>query len=342
MEDLKLNIKLDDILKVLKLYNIDGQVSDFSFFINHYNAETGEMKVITKVEFSDRQALVVKFTKENKHPQEIIENQSIFSEYLRSQGILTPKRYISGGRYCNKYKLNNMLVNVTVEDYLGEEIKAIDFNLAFKIGKLLARMHKISEKGNCHIGSNTIFNVVGYNEVSGYDKFVQLGESGKIDSEIYHNIKTLYLTKLNRIKSIWDKLPRFAVQGDISINNLTCIGDNIGIFDYNIAGDETLVGDMVLEGLLTANEMELADGLTDEDRTEIFKCFFRGYISERPLTYNEEKILNDIYSISAALWFTKIQYNENSLTELLERNEYHKVNLLLEQIYQSLCTGHIL
>lgn len=234
--------------------------------------------------------------------------------------------------------MNNILVNVTVEDYLGDEIKAIDFNDAFKIGQLMARMHKISEKGNCHIGANTIFNIVGYNEVSGDDEFVKLGESNKIDSEMYLKIKKLYITKLNRVKSSWNKLPKFAVQGDISINNLTSIGEEIGIFDFNIAGDETLVGDMVLEGLLTANEMELAKGLTDKDRKEIFNCFFQGYISERPLLYDEKSILSEIYSISSALWFSKIEYAENSLTKLVERNEYDKVDILLNEIYESLCT----
>ena len=197
-------------------------------------------------------------------------------------------------------------------------------------------MHKISEKGNCHIETNTIFNVVGYNEVSGFNSFLELGEGSKIDSVMYQKIKTLYIEKLEKIKLSWTKLPRYATQGDISINNLSFVGEKIGIFDYNIAGDETLVGDMVLEGLLIANEMDLSDGLTDKDRTELFKCFFKGYINERPLTDDEKNKLSEIYSTSSALWFTKIKYDENSLIKLVERNEYDKVDLLLQEIYDTL------
>lgn len=331
------NIELKNLIEVLELYNIAERISNFSFFINGYDDKTSEMKAIIKVEFSDRNPLVVKFVRENNHPYNIIENQSIFSEYLRSQGVLTPKRYMCGKSYCLKYKLNNMFIDVTVEDYLGEEIKTIDFKLAYMIGQLMAKIHKISEKGNCHIGSNTIFNVVGYNEVSGFNSFLELGEGSKIDSVMYQKIKTLYIAKLEKIKLSWIKLPRYATQGDISINNLSFVGENIGIFDYNVAGDETLVGDMVLEGLLTANEMDLSNGLTDKDRTELFKRFFNGYITERPLTDDEKNIFSEIYSASSALWFTKIKYDENSLTKLIERNEYGKVDLLLQEIYDTLC-----
>jgi len=41
-----------------------------------------------------------------------------------------------------------MCLDVTVEDYLGEEIKTIDFKLAYKIGQLVAKIHYISERGN--------------------------------------------------------------------------------------------------------------------------------------------------------------------------------------------------
>jgi len=333
----KVNIEIKNLVNALNLYNITSQITDFKFFINDYNNKTSEVKVITKVEFSNRTPLVVKFIKENNHPHHIIEKQSIFSEYLRSQGILTPKRYMRGENYCAKFQLGSMSLDVTVEDYWGEEIKTIDYRLAYKIGQLMARIHCISEKGNCYIGNSTIFNIVGYNEVSGFNKFVELGESVSIDSFMYQKIKEIYTAKLEKIKLSWNRLSRYATQGDISINNLTYIGEEIGIFDYNIAGDETFVGDMVLEGLLTANEMDLAHGLSDIDRKELFRCFLQGYIEERPLTDDEKNVFSDIYSISSGLWFTKILYHDNSLTKLVEHNEYDKVNLLLHEIYNTLC-----
>lgn len=331
-----MNIGLENIKEVLTLYNIRGQISGIYDFIHYYDAKSIEIKIISKVEFTNRSPIVIKFVRENEYPSHIIESQSVFSEYLREQGVLTPKRYISGGRYCLNFKLNNIDVDITVEDYIGEEIKFIDFDLAYKLGQLMGKIHKISENGNCLIGKNTIFDIFGYNEVSGYNTFRKLGEDGKIEPAMYLKIKGLYTEKLERVKQSWKKLSRFATQGDISINNLSYTGESIGIFDYNIAGDETLVGDMVLEGLLTANEMNLSDVLTDFDRTELFKHFYKGYISERPLSDDEKNVLSDIYSISSALWFTKIKYNENSLEKLVELNECDKVTKLLQEIYNAL------
>lgn len=331
-----MNIGVENINEVLALYNIKGQVSNTYDFIHYYNEKHKKIKIISKVEFINRDPLVVKFVKENDHPSPIIESQSIFSEYLREHGILTPRRYVGGGKYCLNYKLNHIDVDITVEDYLGGEIKTIDFNLAYKLGQLMGRIHRISENGNCLIGKSTIFDLLGYNEVSGYVTFRDLGESGKINEVTYLKIKELYTERLEKVKLSWGELPRFATQGDISINNLSYKGENIGIFDYNIAGDETLVGDMVLEGLLTANEMDLTDKLTDNDRAELFMHFYKGYITKRPLSDNEKSVLNDIYLISSALWFTKIKYNEDSLEKLIDRNEYDKVGRLLQEMRDTL------
>lgn len=331
-----MNVSFEMMNEILSLYKIQEKVSAIYNFIHYYNEHSAEVKIVSKVEFTDRNPLVVKITKENEHPFHKIESQSEFSEYIRSQGVLTPKRYANDGKYCVHYQLNNLIVGVTVEDFLGDELKAIDFTLSYKIGQLLGKIHRISEDGKCLIGSNTIFNFCGYNEVSGYEKFCELGDTGNINSEMYLKIKGLYTEKFDRFKKVWDRLPRFATQGDISINNLAMIDGNLGIFDYNIAGDETLVGDMVLEGLLTANEMELAEGLTDNDRIELFRRFVEGYQTERSLSNDEIKVFGDIYVISSAFWFTKIKYNENALEKLVERKETDQVGKLLEGIYSEL------
>lgn len=331
-----MNVSLENINEILSLYNIQGQVSGIHNFIHYYDEKSVEAKIICKVEFMNRDPLVVKLIKEREHPSHKIESQSVFSEYIRGQGVLTSKRYASDGKYCVNYDLNSVEVDVTIEDFLGDELKAIDFTLCCKIGQLLGKIHRISEDGQCLIGSSTIFDFLGYNEVSGYTTFCELGEAGKIDTAIYLKITELYSKRIENVRRSWSKLPRFATQGDISINNLTYIGEDLGIFDYNIAGDATLIGDMVLEGLLTANEMDLVDGFTDNDRTELFMHFFEGYLTERPLSDDEKQVLSDIHSISSALWFTKIKYNENSLEKLVERKEYDRVGKVLEEIHSEL------
>jgi Ser/Thr protein kinase RdoA (MazF antagonist) len=331
-----MKIELKDIINVLSLYNINSTITGYHFFMNGYNEKTLEVKVIAKAEFSDRNALVVKFVRENNHSNNIIEEQSRFSEHLRNYGVLTPKRYKIGDKYCNIYHIDGLTLDVTVEDYIGEEIKVINNELAYKIGQLMGANHCIAEKDNLHINADTIFNVVGYNEVSGYNDFIKLGNNNLIEKSIFDEICTIYEKKLNKIKTVWADLPKYATQGDYSINNLTYIGNELGIFDYNIAGDATLIGDMILEGLLTANEMDLADGLIESDRLELFKSFVKGYIIKRPLSEQEKHIFNDIYTISQALWSSKIIYSDNLLEKLIENNEIEKVTELLQKIYKDI------
>lgn len=331
-----MNIELRDIVNILPFYNINSDVLDFMFFINGFDERTSEMKFIAKVELADNRALAVKFIRQEMNPHNVIEEQSRFSEHLRSRGILTPTRYKSGNDYCITYPFNGFTLDVTVEDYFGEEIKVIDNDLAYEIGRLMAKNHCIAENDNLHINNKTLFNIVGYNEISGYGDFLKFGNDGLIDHSMFNQIFSIYDKKLNRLKEAWDNLPKYATQGDYSINNLTYIGDKLGIFDYNNAGDETLISDMILEGLLTAYENDLADGLTDADRLGLFKSFVKGYIEVRPLSDKEKSVFSDIYAVAQGMWFSRISYNDNSLDKLIKNKAYEKVSELVQKIYQDI------
>ncbi|GKV70132.1 hypothetical protein NCCP2716_26300 [Sporosarcina sp. NCCP-2716] len=331
-----MEIQSETIDHILAQFGLTGHVSKVHKFIDYYDEVSKEVKIIAKVEFADRAPLIMKILRESEHPMSVVESQSAFSEYIRSQGIRTARRYASDGHYCLPFKLTDLDVWITVEEDLGEEIQAIDFRLASQIGQLLGKIHAVSEKGSCLIGRDTIFNFLGYNEVSGYDVFCELGETGNLNPDLFQRIQALYKEKLDCVKRQWKELPRFATQGDMSINNLTCNGGDLGIFDFNIAGDATLVADMVLQGLLTANEMPLAEGTGDDDRPELFMQFVQGYCSERELSKKEKQVVGEIQALSAAFWFTTIRYNDDSLEQLVERHEQESVTARLKEIYNAL------
>ncbi len=137
---------------------------------------------------------------------------------------------------------------------------------------------------------------------------------------------------MNALRSVWDKLPAAAVQGDISINNLSVGENGLIVFDYNNAGDEVLVSDLVLEGLLTAYEMDLPAGTDRSYRELLFPAFLRGYLSARKLSPEEADTAWTIYTLYHALWFTRIVFNEDSLGKVLARGEYDTANRLLTQM----------
>lgn len=104
------------------------------------------------------------------------------------------------------------------------------------------------------------------------------------------------------------------------------------VFDYNNAGDEVLISDLVMEGLLTAYEMELPQDADPRIRETFFPAFLNGYLSVRSLSAAETQAAWLVYTLYHALWFTRIMHREDSLEALLKRKDYDTANRLLVQM----------
>ena len=127
-------------------------------------------------------------------------------------------------------------------------------------------------------------------------------------------------------------MPKAAVQGDISINNLVSGEDGLTVFDYNNAGDEVLISDLVMEGLLTAYEMDLPEGTDPVCREQFFPALLNGYLSVRKLSEEEATAAWLVYTLYHSLWFSRIVYNEDSLEKLVKKEDYASANRLLHQM----------
>lgn len=327
-------VEIEVIESILQMYGFPESVSGQRSFI-HYIGGEGYVKLIFRVALEDGRMLVIKILHEEgdpAHNRKIIEKQSRFSEFMRSQGIKTPSRYQAEGRYCNEFVYRSIPCHVTVEDWCGEEIKEINTDIAYRIGNLMARMHTVSLANQCGIGCGTLFSAAYWNDVDEYPKFCEICEEKRLDQEIAAKIKALREEKLARIRTVWDALPKAAVQGDISINNLVDDVGGLTVFDYNNAGDEVLVSDLVMEGLLTAYEMDLPDGVPSSYREIIFPALLKGYLSVRPLNDLECDAAWEIYTLYRGLWFTRVVYRDDSLEKLVKRGDYDTANKLLHQI----------
>lgn len=324
------------IHSVLKLYELDTAFNEQKEYIN-YNGEHGDnlVKVILSVLLENGKRVVIKILHEQDDllkDRAKIEKQSAFSEFMRQNGIKTPVRYMANGNYCNEYIYNNLPCNVTVEDWCGEEIMEINTDISYKIGELMARMHIISLDNKCEIGCGTLFSAAYWNDVDSFQDFCEIGKNENLDQTIVEQIKKLHDEKLEAIRAIWDRLPRAAVQGDISINNLVYGEKELTVFDYNNAGDEVLISDLVMEGLLTAYEMDLPEGAEKSCRDHFFSALLDGYLSIRNLSEEEAKAAWMVYTLYHSLWFTRIIYNEDSLQKLVKNEDYVSANKLLAQM----------
>lgn len=334
MED-KTKVEESIIQSVLEAYGLDTAFHGQKMYINHCG-EDNFVKVILSVVLGDGKRVVIKILREEEDllkERAKIEKQSAFAEFMRQNGIKTPMRYMANGRYCNEYVYNNLPCNVTVEDWCGEEITTINEDIAYKIGELLARMHVLSLENKQELGRGTLFSAAYWNDVDCFQTFCEIGKNEKLDQTVVEQIKKLRNEKLEALRAVWDRLPKAAVQGDISINNLVYGEKELAVFDYNNAGDEVLVSDLVMEGLLTAYEMDLPKGVDPSRREQFFPALLNGYLSARELSEEEANAAWIIYTLYHSLWFSRVVYNENSLEKLVKKEDYAAANRLLAQMF---------
>lgn len=324
------------VKEILELYGFETEFGEQKEYIHYYEKYGYNVKVVLSVLLESGKRVVIKLVSiQGEDPLkngEKIEKQSAFSEVLRQSGMITPRYYTADGKYCNGYVYGNYPCSVTVEDWCGEEITEINPEISYKIGELLARMHNLSLENGYVIGCPTLFSAAYENDVDVYGDFCRICENEHLDRDVVRQIKKYREEKLAALRSVWDRLPKAAVQGDISINNLVYGEEELTVFDYNNAGDEVLVSDLVMEGLLTAYEMDLPEGSDPCCRELLFPALLNGYLAHRKLSEEEAETAWIIYTLYHALWFTRIVYNENSLGKLVEREEYEAANRLLVQM----------
>ena len=327
-------IEIEVIEEILLCYGFHEQVMEQNAYI-HAIEDNGWLKLIFRVTLASGKMLVIKILHEDDDfaaEMKKVENQSIFSELMRSHGINTPARYQVNGKYCNEFSYHDLPCMVTVEDWCGEELTEITTDTAYRIGELMARMHSISLENKCEIGHRTLFSAAYWNDVDCFPEFCEITKDEKLDQKVVAQIKALRDQKLEIIRAVWETLPRAAVQGDISINNLVLGENELIVFDYNNAGDEVLISDLVMEGLLTAYEMELPDRTPASYREQILPALLKGYLSVRPLNEAERTTAWEVYTLYHGLWFTRIVYNDDSLDSLVKKGDYDAANCLLKQM----------
>jgi len=204
------SVETNVIETILDLYGFSGNITEQKSYI-HVIEEDGWMKLISRVTLEDGQRLVLKILHEDDDlcaEIEKIENQSIFSEQMRNSGIRTPKRYQAKGRYCNQFVYHELPCLITAEDWCGEEITEINTEIAYQIGEMMARMHTLSLEQNCKIGHRTLFSAAYWNDVDAFPDFCEITNNDKLNQETASKIKALRKEKLNRLRDLWDSLPK--------------------------------------------------------------------------------------------------------------------------------------
>lgn len=331
----------EDLATILQDYGIEAKINNF-YELQRYHYErddpnSKEVRLIAKLELENAPPLVVRFKNEKDVTIELIESQSQFAEVLKNEGIITPNQYMSKGRYANWYTISGYEVIVTLEQFVENEIKVVDEITAKKTGELLARTHNIAEQHNLHIDNDVLFNPFEHNDLFSFDSFVSLSQFlvGE-DKDLFDRITDKYNAYMEILAPLKERT-KYAVQGDISDCNLYLTdGGDVGVFDFNRAGDNVPFCDAVMQAIFEARLMDYPENKDDDFETKILASFWEGYCSVRNFSKEEHELYPYLYAVIDAFWSFDIRWNEDSLMNAHKAGNLDAVRQWLETIWKRL------
>lgn len=315
------NITLKDIDRILSDFGIGTNAGSFAE-LQRYNYDTDDadsklVRLIVKVETQTGEAFVIRLKNENDVTKEIMEQQCAFQMLLSQNGIITPRVHTACGHFVRTCCINDYNVLVYVEEFVDGQLQLVDKTAAGKTGELLARMHNIAEAANAHIANKVLFDPLQKNDLFDFGVF----DSNK--EYLMQVDKALYEAILSKTKEHFDYLEafapaaRYAVQGDISDCNLYQTEEGeIGVFDFNCAGDNVLFFDAVMQAIFEARLMvDYPDDIASDPESVILPAFLRGYDRVRPFTAEERAAYPHLYALCTAFWLMRLHAIINAIKE---------------------------
>lgn len=302
----------------------------------HYEKKdplTREVRLILKVDRQKAEPVVVRFKNEQDVTRDLIEQQSAFAHLLFENGVETPRQYQANGCFTQWVTLGGYEVVVTVESFVQGEIHIVEEDTAEKTGALLARTHQIAEKNGVHVANPVLFDPLSDNDLFDFAAFCSHEAALRpLAPALYEQIVTAYETCRQKLFPFKAE-PRYAVQGDISDCNLykTARGD-IGLFDFNRCGDNHLYFDTVMQAVFESQLMDYPVGYGEREKEKILAAFLRGYQSVRPFTQEQKETYPYFVAMIRAFWSMDIKWKENSLCQVVEREDWESARAWLQEI----------
>ena len=310
-----------------------------------YTGESGYFRRIVRCRFGAGD-LVLKVRREEDVSLARLSSQCAFSEYLAGNGIPTARFlpvYASGEGAWEKAGFAAALpaaggsVLVTAERFCGGQLGAVTPELAEAAGRLLARMHNISERGGCHIEGRVLFDPFEENDLFSLEEFEAFlpslsGENRRLAEAVSAQGRAL-LARLAPFRS----LPRCAVQGDVADCNLFLTPEGeLGVFDFNNCGDNAPYPDAVMHSVYMSRLMEYGRPADEALSEELYARFWRGYTTVRPLSSQEAAAREEFVRLICAFWKFDLLFREDSFAALWKAGDEEGLFLRLMRMKQKL------
>ena len=335
MERFEMNIgQAQDILRA---YGIDRRITALTELLRYHYDEgddpTDEVRLILRADLEGREPVVIKLLWEEKYPASVMEAQAAFSETLRRCGVPTARHYAAGERFVTLWHIGGREIQVTVEDFVQGQLQIINVDTARQIGRMHARAHEIARREGCHVDYPVLFDALGENDLFSFALLEEM-LPGMNASQRGKAQELLMLCRAHQAAlSPLAAFPRCATQGDLSDCNLYRTADGeIGMFDFNNCGDAVPLVDAVMQGIFVSRLMDYGQEPTEEFSLELLRAFLAGYESIRPMTAEERNMALHMDALCGALWRFDLLFADNSLKNLLARDDGAGAGALLDEL----------
>lgn len=301
-------IKIDILRLILKDYGFACDLLQVK--ILQEMISSNRKRVLYLLVLSNFQKLVCRISCENDCSKKITEQQCQFSEMLRCCGIQVAAKYKAKGSYCKEYFYDSMKIYVTLEEYVGTDYQCNDLKSFRLLGLLLGEMHLISSRNPIKIDCSVIGSAI----KSGDARFSKLISC--LDVDLYNSDCIIKLSEkhdklVEVLSDFTDDLPHGAVHGDLGVLNNFCVRNGrISIIDFNLAGDEPYLFDMLSCVYSSIHKVISYYNETVFDKEAAFSEFMLGYCAKRNLSSIEK----DVFGCSAAL-FNGLYYCKSIIAE---------------------------
>ncbi|REB05529.1 hypothetical protein DVB69_14750 [Sporosarcina sp. BI001-red] len=203
------------------------------------------------------------------------------------------------------------LVFTLEHELAGHELTCMTDELFYEIGRLLGVQHQISMQLKSPFTTVTSWSMFGGNATENLGDYDE-NELSFLDFKNYYQghplfttIETLYFEYRKILQEAWTQLPQGAVQGDFCYYNMVREENGtLGIYDFNIAGNEVFLNESVAVGVYHAWHAPYTGNLTEQER---FKFFIESYTAQRPFTERERMLMGILKSVIRAFRYDRVE-----------------------------------
>ena len=224
---------------------------------------------------------------------------------LHANGVNTARKYRCQNNYCIHHLINGIEMQITLEEYIGEDLSDVGIGFLKEFGEVLGRVHSVSSKHPFVIGRSFISDYI-QNDKARFSKILEKAEPPLPDFPYVHIAEKLHDNLVHELAKNWHLLPMGAVHGDLgAFNNLMNTASGVGIIDFNLAGDEAFLGDVLSSYYASIHKYLWKDLFSGLNELNAFLIFWEGYSEHYSVSEIEIEYFPQVSALFDGLFYCK-------------------------------------